>query len=106
MGDMSWVSWLLLEGIRGLVAQMAVPYLSLPSNASVTGSVDKRGKMSSADPENPDLTRPVTAGKLVGSAGSLILSLSHGPMGRRPLLGQWWQGRGGEEEVNCIPGGI
>lgn len=78
---MSWDSWLLLEGCGGLVAQVAIPYLSLPSNASVTGNVDRRGEMSSADPENPDPTRPVTAGKLVGSAGSLILSVSHRPMG-------------------------
>lgn len=33
---------------------MAVPYLSLPSNASVTASVDRRGEMSSADLVNPD----------------------------------------------------
>lgn len=70
-----------LECYRGLVALVAAPSLSPPSNASITGSVGRGGEVSSGGLENPDPMRPVPAGKQVGAAGSLVLSTSHRPMG-------------------------
>lgn len=75
------------------------PSLSLPPNASFTGSVHGGAvEGSPADLEN--LTEEACA-----ETPPTSLSTSHRPMGSRPPLGQWWQGRG-ERKRGSISGGI
>lgn len=86
------------------MAQVAAPSLSPPSNAYIAGNVDGGGE--GAQLTQKTLPQPVPAGKQVGAVGSLALSTSHRPTGSRLPLRKWWQGRGGEGEVICTPGGI
>lgn len=83
------VAWGFGPGLLIFRWRVVAPSLSPPPNASFTGSVHRGRGASPTDLENP--TEEACAS---WEASLLVLSTSHRPMGSRPPLGLWWQGRG------------